>query len=70
MGDLWGTRVFRRGGEGLEGANRKEKSGKNQKFIFSIGTALELTLNLFKTEKSLRKSQISKIAKKSEVKLG
>ena len=42
---------FREEGEGLEGANRKKsKNLKNQEKIrmFSIGTALELTLNLFK----------------------
>ena len=61
MGDPWETGGFR-GGEGLEGANRKKKNQrKNQEktmFFFSIGgTALELTLNFFKTKKSLRKSK-------------
>ena len=65
------------GGEGLEGANRfvkkiggkiskignigSKSQKKNRFFFFLIGTALELTLNPFKTKKSLRKSQ--KLAK-------
>ena len=59
MGDLWRTGGLGEG-EGLEGANREkkleEKSQKSGKKIYkkiSIGTELELTLNPFKTQKSL-----------------
>ena len=31
MGDPWGIGGFRRGGEGLEGANRKKNRRKNLK---------------------------------------
>ena len=43
-----GNRFFR--GEGLNGANRKKKIKKKFPFFFSIGTALEMTVNPF-TEK-------------------
>ena len=72
MGDPWVNGGFRGGGEGLEGANRKKKKiggkiskiGKKIRF-FSIGTALEQTLNPFKTKKSLRKSHKSAKSRKN-----
>ena len=69
MGNPWGIGSFRGGGEeSLVGAinkYRKKFGGKILKigkkigtFFFSVETALEMTLNLFKTKKSLKKIKV------------
>ena len=56
---MWDPWVFREEGEGLEGANRNKNRSKKFEnreksdffFVFLIRTALEPTLNPFKTKK-------------------